>query len=201
LSSRAKRGICTLRRGFALAAVVIASCGKPGPAPVEITADSVARLAVEALSRRDIDSLAALAHPVKGIRFTPFTHVDTTVDRRLTPADLRAEWAKTDSVVWGTQDGSGDPIRLSFRGYFDRYVYDFDALRAPRVARDSAPMGIGNSLYNLREAYPGATIVEFNTPGTDPKYGGMDWRSLWVVLERYQDRWVVIGLVRGAWTT
>jgi hypothetical protein len=62
-------------------------------------------------------------------------------------------------------------------------------------------MGVGNSLYNLREVYPGATIVEFNTPGTDPKYGGMDWRSLWVVLERYQDRWVVVGLVRGAWTT
>ena len=182
-------------------AVAAANCGKPAPAPVEITADSVARLAVDALSRRDIDSLAALSHPVKGIRFTPYTHVDTTVDRRLTPADLRAEWAKTDSVVWGTQDGSGDPIRLSFRGYLDRYVYDFDARRAPRVARDSAPMGIGNSLYNLREAYPGAAIVEFNTPGTDPKYGGMDWRSLWVVLERYQDRWVVVGLVRGAWTT
>jgi hypothetical protein len=194
-------GSAIVRRALPGLLLALAACQKPVPATPEITADSVARLAVDALARRDIDSLAALAHPTKGIRFTPYTYVDTTVDRRLTPAQLRAEWARPDSVLWGTQDGSGDPIRMTFRGYIDRYVYDFDARRAPRVARDSAPMGTGNSLYNLPQIYSGATIVEFNTPGTDPRYGGMDWRSLWVVLERLVDRWVVIGLVRGAWTT
>jgi hypothetical protein len=179
---------------------VLANCGKPAPASVEISPDSTARLAVDALARRDVDALAALAHPVLGIRFTPYTHVDSTSDRRLTPSQLRAEWASPDSMVWGVHDGSGEPIRLSMRQYIDRFVYDFDARRAPRVARDSAPMGTGNSINNLRQAYPGATIVEFNTPGTDPKYGGMDWRSLWIVLERFQDRWVVTGIVHGAWT-
>ena len=61
-------------------------------------------------------------------------------------------------------------------------------------------MGTGNSIYNLRELYPKATIVEFNTPGTDPRYGGMDWRSLWIVMERVDDRWVVVGIVHGSWT-
>jgi hypothetical protein len=147
-----------------------------------------------------MDSLAALAHPTLGIRFTPYTHVDTASDRRLTPDQLRAQWARSDSILWGVQDGSGEPIRLTFREYVDRFVYDFDALHAARIARDSAPMGIGNSLYNLREVYSGDAIVEFNTPGTNPKYSGMDWRSLWIVLRRVDDRWAVVGIVRGAWT-
>jgi len=104
----------------------------------------MAHLAVDALARRDIDSLARLAHPSMGIRFTPYGHVDTAIDRRLSPDELRAQWARPDSIVWGVHDGSGEPIRLSFRQYVDRFVYDFDARRAPRVARDSAPMGTGN---------------------------------------------------------
>ena len=155
---------------------------------------------MDALSRRDIDSLAKLAHPDSGIRFTPYPHVDTAQDRRLTPAQLRAEWAKPDSAIWGVQDGSGEPIRLTFRGYVDRFVYDFDVLHAPRIARDSAPMGTGNAKFNVPQVYSSDAILEFNTPGADPKYGGMDWRSLWIVLRRYSDRWVVIGIVHGAWT-
>lgn len=180
----------------------LAGCDKPAPPkPVEISADSVARLTVEALSRRDIDSVAKLAHPDSGIRFSPYPHVDTTHDRRLTPVQLAAEWAKADSSLWGVRDGSGEPIRVSFRGFVDRFVYDFDVQRAPRVARDSAPMGIGNAKFNVPQVYSSDAIVEFNTPGTNPKYGGMDWRSLWIVLRRYQDRWVVVGIVHGEWTT
>lgn len=162
---------------------------------------AVAREVVWALQRRDIDSLAKLAHPTKGIRFTPYTRVDTATDLRFTREQLTAAWARPDSLLWGSFDGTGDPMRLTFRQYFDRFVYDFDAVRAPRVARDSAPMGIGNSIYNLREVYPGATIVEFNSPGTDPKYGGMDWRSLWVVLERVGEEYRVVGIIHGSWTT
>jgi hypothetical protein len=155
---------------------------------------------VDALARRDIDSLARLAHPTAGIRFTPYPHVDTTSDRRLTPAELRAEWPRPDSTNWGVHDGSGEPIRLSLREYVDRFVYDFDARHAPRVARDSAPMGTGNARFNVPQVYPSDAIVEFHTPGTDPRYGGMDWRSLWVVLRRYNDRWTVVAIVHGAWT-
>lgn len=192
-----------LSRFIGLALTTIAACTNRDPAPLPATPDAttVARAVVAALQRRDIDSVARLAHPTKGIRFTPYTRVDTLTDRRFTPSQLTAQWGKTDSLLWGSFDGTGDPMRLTFRQYFDKFVYDFDAVRAPRVARDSAPMGIGNSIYNLREAYPEATIVEFNSPGMDPKYGGMDWRSLWIVLERVDDAYRVVGIVHGSWTT
>jgi hypothetical protein len=180
--------------------IALAACGTRASTTPAITADSLAQEAVAALSRRDLDSLATLVHPTKGIRFTPYTRVDTTSDRRFSPEQLRAQWLRPDSLLWGSFDGTGDPIRLSFRQYVDKFVYDFDVARAPRVVRDSAPMGTGNSIYNLREVYPESAIVEFNTPGTDPRYGGMDWRSLWIVMERVEDRWTVVGIVHGSWT-
>jgi hypothetical protein len=185
-----------------LAATILTGCATAEIAPgAEVSPVSVARDVVAALERRDIEYLAAAVHPTKGIRFTPYTHADTTVDRRFTSDQLRAHWASPDSLLWGSFDGTGDPMRLSFAQYFNRFVYDFDVIRAPRVARDSAPMGIGNSLYNLPAVYKGATIVEFNTPGTDPRYGGMDWRSLWIVLEMVGGQWRVVGVVHGSWTT
>lgn len=197
----------TLTAGLALAlmagcrSVEKAADSTVATAPDPVSADSVARLVVGALGRRDIARVASFAHPGKGIRFTPYTRVDPATDRVFSADELRARWASPDSILWGSFDGTGDPMRLTFRQYFDRFVYDFDFARAPRVARDSAPMGIGNSIYNLREAYPGATIVEFNSPGVDPKYGGMDWRSLWIIFERVGGEWRVIGVVHGSWTT
>lgn len=169
------------------------SCTRPTP-------EAVGKHVVAALRARDLATVAELAHPQKGIRFTPYTHVDTARDRRLTREQLQSQWKSADSLVWGESDGTGDPIRLSFTQYFEKFVHDFDVAASPRVARDSAPMGIGNSLNNIRAVYPAAAIIEYNTPGTDPRYGGMDWRSLWVVLEKVGKHWYVVGLVHGSWT-
>lgn len=185
--------------------LLLAGCGgSPRPAADSArtieTPDAVAREVAAAIVRRDIDALATRAHPTTGIRFTPYSHVDTITDRRLGADSLRALWTRPDSLPWGAYDGSGEPIRLTLRQYFEKFVADFDVAHAPRVARDSAPMGTGNTINNVRQAYPAATIVQFYSPGTDPKYGGMDWRSLWIALERIGDRWVVVGIVHGAWT-
>jgi hypothetical protein len=184
-----------LRASFVILGVACATTPEPAESP-----DAAARRVAAAMTARDIEALAAAAHPTKGIRFTPYTRVDTLEDRRLGADEMRAGWASADSTLWGSYDGSGAPIRLTFREYFDRFVRDFDVAAAPRVASDSAPMGTGNAINNVREAYPGAVVVEFHAPGTDPRYGGMDWRSLWIVLEKSGDRWYVVALVHGGWT-
>jgi hypothetical protein len=181
----------------------LAACARPDAkeAAPPVLPDSVVSRALDALQRRDVEQLAALAHPSTGIRFTPYTRVDTVRDRRFTAAELRAQWNRPDSLLWGEFDGSGDPMRMTMAQYFNRFVADTDFAKAPRVARDSAPMGVGNSIYNLPEVYRGATIVEHNIPGTDPRYGGMDWRSLWLVFERVGAAWHLVGVVHGSWTT
>jgi len=32
--------------------------------------------------------------------------------------------------IWGEYDGSGDPIKLTFAQYFDKFVYDHDFANA-----------------------------------------------------------------------
>src|SRR3982751_6854452 len=73
------------------------ACTRPKPDPVDTVAtsnqvaatteespDSVARRVADAISRRDIQALADLVHPQKGVRFSPYPHVDTMADRRIT---------------------------------------------------------------------------------------------------------------------
>ena len=154
-----------------------------------------------ALRSKDGAALAPLIHPEKGIRFTPYTRVDPTTDRHFSRDDLAKAWSSPDSLLWGSFDGSGEPIRLSVREYLARFGNDLPSGRPIRTARDSEPMGTGNAINNVRAAYPGATVIEYYNPGVDPKYGGMDWRSVWIVLERSGPDWYVTGVVHGSWTT
>lgn len=145
--------------------------------------------------------LAAFVHPAKGVRFSPYGYVDTASDLRFTAAEVARLRNDDRARLWGSFDGSGDPMQLTFADYHRRFVYDFDFLRAPKVAVDSAPMGTGNSLDNRRQVYPMASIVEYHSPGVDPQHGEMDWRSLWLVLERVGNEWFLVGVVHGSWTS
>lgn len=193
---------------FAMAAALACSApprdqpapGSP-PGTADASPDTVAARAVRALRAETADSFVALVHPEKGVRFTPYTHVDSATDRRFTRDALRAAWRRPDSLLWGAYDGSGEPMRLSLRQYLDKFGGVFPAGAPLRIARDSEPMGTGNSLNNIRAAYPRATIIEYHTDGHDPRYGGMDWRSLWIVMEMRGSEWYVTGVVHGSWTT
>ena len=96
--------------------------------------------------------------------------------------------------------GSGESIRLTFPRYHARFVYNADFEHAPRTAVDSLPLQHGNTPSNLPEVYPGARWIEFHFPGIDPKYGGVDWSSLWLVFEPVGTRWYLVGIVHGSWT-
>ena len=99
----------------------------PTPAPVEAAVIEVrpsktrttitprAAAVISALKAHDMVALAKLAHPSKGVRFTPYLNVSAKSDKRFTPAQLRTLWSSKTQFVWGMHDGSGAPIRLTFR--------------------------------------------------------------------------------------
>jgi hypothetical protein len=51
----------------------------------------------------------------------------------------------------------------------------------------------GNMINNIEDAYSEAVSVEYHFPGFDPKYEGMDWESLKLVLSKA----VIIGISWG----
>ncbi len=200
---------------FSLALV---ACGTPPPAgssdtgtppPVEeaqgpITANrgdrgSVADAILESIARHDWQTLSTFAAPA-GVRFTPFTHVNPLTDQTLAPADIANFETDTSSKTWGTTEGSGEPIVMTNMEYLNRYVWDHDYRTAPDVIWNE-PQTHGSVIDNVQDEYPGASTVEYHFPGFDDQYGGMDWRSLRLVLAQGDDgNYVLYGVIHDEWT-
>jgi hypothetical protein len=151
------------------------------------------------LKNKDLRSFSGYFEKDMAIRFSPYGYVDTASDLRFSRAAFDSLVASGAAVVWGSQDGSGDPIRLSASAYFDKYVYNADFLRAEKMAIDSF-IGQGNSLNNLKKIYPGSRFVEYHFSGFDKKYGGMDWTSLRLVFKEVDRSYKLIAIVHDQWT-
>jgi hypothetical protein len=100
---------------------------------------------------------------------------------------------------WGVFDGSGEPIEMTFLDYYARFIYDAD-FAWPAAVGFNEIVGAGNTINNLAEVYPQAQVVEFHLPGSDPRFGGLDWRSLRLALEQVGDTWYLVAVVHDEWT-
>ncbi len=171
---------------------------------VEVTASALpcatsrdcALTAIKALMRRDSAEFASYVDPRTCVRFSPYSYVDAS-DVCLRAGKLRDAFADPQVRHWGSYDGSGEPIDLTFEEYAARFVVDID------IAKTTArPETLGeNTVDNASTFYgPDATIIELYTPPSDPKLGGMDWRSLRIVMERDNQRYYVVGIIHAEWT-
>ena len=214
---------CRLLASVFLIVTLAFACGNKGPktpspaiaspAPLSVaSADSQAsafeqqeriiRIAfdvVQTLKRKDMERLAQFAHPDKGVRFSSSSSIDLIKDLRFSPNEVRSLLQDTTALIWGTADGTGDPIRLSFNSYYKRYVYDTDFANADSIATNRF-ISESNTVNNLKESYPDAVILEYYRKGTNPSYAGMDWSSLYLVLERISARWYLTGIAHNRWT-
>lgn len=154
---------------------------------------------LEALKAQDYTALAQLVHPQRGVTLTPYSTVDPARDNVLTPSGVAGLTASQEVSIWGLYDGSGNPIRCTGAEYFNRYVFNADYTRAPRVGIDTVLIS-GNALENVAAAYPDGRFVEYHFPGIDPNLEGFDWCSLKLVFEVWDNDWYLVGLIHGEWT-
>lgn len=173
--------------------------GRLTPAAAKKIIAARSQQVLRAIRRRDIRQLSSFVHPTKGLRFSPYVYVQQG-DRMFTRWQVGTLFRNNRRYLWGEQDGSGDPIRLTARQFFNRYIYDKDFLRA-RAVNYNTVAGRGNTTNNVLDFYPQAITVEYYLPGTNPRYGGMDWGSLWLVFEKMGNQWYLVGLVSDEWTT
>ncbi|MCC6365549.1 MAG: hypothetical protein IT165_18705 [Bryobacterales bacterium] len=155
---------------------------------------------VQALKLRDMNALAAFVHPVQGVRFSPYAFLDKGSNVRMTAAATRQAFGETQKRLWGTFDGTGAPIRMTFAEYYRRFLYDHDYAAAPKMLYDSPPAVKGNTHDNSREEYPNAIIVEFHFPGFQAEREGMDYVSLRLVFSEHRGAWYLVYLIHDQWT-
>ena len=159
-----------------------------------------AKSVIQALKAGNIAKFSTFVHPQKGVRFSPYASVLLDQDRVIRKNQLAPLWASAKLYRWGEYDGSGDPIRLSFRKYHRRFIFDHDFSHAESVNYNPASMGHGNTPNNIQAVYPKSIAVGYHFSGFDPKVSGMDWSSLWLVFEKKGSEWYLVGIVHDEWT-
>lgn len=154
---------------------------------------------VNSIKDKDFQKLSSFIHPDKGLRFSPYDYIDTETSKVFTVEEVK-ELGNNDQVyVWGNYDGTGDPIELNFNDYYERFIYDADFAN-PQIIGNDVAVSYGNAIDNTKEIYPDSHFIELHFKGLDPKYEGMDWRSLKLVFEQEGGNWYLVAIVHGEWT-
>lgn len=172
-------------------------------APVAEAREIIARRAssaIELLKQRNLRELSRLVHPVKGVRFSPYAFLHRKANVSFTAATLPGALQETRQRVWGTYDGSGATIRLTFAEYYKRFIYDRDFATASKTSYNGGPIVQGNTHDNSFEEYPNAIIVEYHKPGVQPEQEGTDWASLRLIFEQHRGAWYLVHVVHDQWT-
>ena len=155
---------------------------------------------IEIMANYDIATLNAFVSPVRGVRFSPYAYVNENDDILFFPGNgLINLFNDPTEHIWGSYDGSGEPIELTFSDYYMRFVYDQDFANPHMIGINQA-IGTGNTLNNLTDVYPNDAFVEFHFTGFDPQYEGIDWRSLTLVFNNDNGTWYLVGIVHSEWT-
>jgi hypothetical protein len=185
------------------AAGIAATATLPAPPASTLTADeqavkALADQVILALKNKDMTAMAALVDPAKGVRFSPYANIQEK-DRRYMPNTLKRAFADPQKYLWGHFDGSGLPIEMTFKQYYEKFVYDKDFAGAPSINVNQS-LAQGNTIDNLAEFYPGAVFVEYYFPGFDPQYSGMDWEALRLAFQQDKGQWRLVGIIHDQWT-
>lgn len=173
----------------------------PTPTPTEtppLTLEEAADEVINALAARDLEKVAEFVHPEMGVRLSPYTYVEED-HLVFMPEDLPGLVGSDQVYLWGAYDGTGDPIELTFDGYYERFLYSADFANPEAMAVDEE-LGWSSMINNITEFYPGASFVEYHFSGFNPDYGGMDWVSLRLVFIQEDGVWFLVGMVNDQWT-
>lgn len=163
--------------------------------------EEAASTVMNALRNKDMNQLAAWVHSEKGLRFSPYAHVDTKNDLVFNKDEVEGLMKDSTKRVWRTFAGSGDLIELTFADYYKRFVYDADFIQTAEIAVNKG-LGQGTMINNLNEVYPKDQydFVEYHIAGIDPSVEGMDWRSLRLVFEKIGEDHALVGIIHDQWT-
>ncbi len=154
---------------------------------------------LNSIKEKEYQSVANHIHPTLGVRFSSYATVNVNNDVVVKSAELVKIMKNNAKIFWGSYDGTGDPIDLNAKEYFEEFVYDVDFVNAENVTVNQSS-ATGNSINNIATVYPECDYVENYFSGFDKKYGGMDWRALRLIFQKEGNRYYLVGIVHDQWT-
>lgn len=161
--------------------------------------EEVSNELINAISIKDFKTVSKFTHPVKGVRFTPYTNVSLEQDIVFSQEEIKDFFNNRNVYIWGYYDGIGDEISLTPSQYYEKFIYTENFVNAEDVGYNEV-LSSGNMIENQFEIYDNAIVVEYYFPGFNPDYAGMDWESLRLVFEQYENDWKLVGIIHNQWT-
>ena len=162
-----------------------------------VVADAALQV-LNALRDGDMVRLAQWVHPEKGVAFVPATFI-SELNPVFSAEETAKLWENENNYLWGIESGSGEEIQMDFRSFYEQYLFPVDFLFADAVGYDTNIM-TGGAIDNSRDVFPDSKFVEYHFDGFDPDFGGLDFRTLRIVLEPIGDRYYVVAIVNNEWS-
>ncbi len=169
------------------------------PAIAKELIQEVTKDVIKAIALKDVELLASNVHPVKGVRLSPYTYVSIDKDIILSREEMNEFFINKEEYLFGVYDGIGDDIRLTLSDYYNEFIYPVDYMNAEQIGYNEI-LSKGNMINNQFEIYKDAIVVEYYFSGFKEEYGGADWKSLRLVYEEYEGKWVLVGIIHNQWT-
>ncbi len=166
----------------------------------ELPEDLIAlgQLVLAALQSYDYNLLADLVNPDHCLRFSPYSYLAEN-NLIFCPEEVGNLIASDEKYTWGEYDGIGNPIIMTVPEYHQEFVYDSNYIN-PDTVGFNVEVSSGNAINNIADIYPGGVMIEYYFSGFDPQYGGMDWRSIRLVLIQDNHTWYLAAIIHGEWT-
>lgn len=169
--------------------------------------DSKAKETLSALKTKNFEKLASIIHPQKGIRFEPYS-AENFDGASFSALEFKQILHSREKILWGTYDGSGEPIEATFNEYYQKFIYshDFAALQpVDSVSMEYWKKNLKNSLSvyvpgnNWEKNYPDARVFYYSWP--DPEYGDGQgsWGALALVFEMKNNEWYLSAIGHDQW--
>ncbi len=133
-----------------------------------------------------------------GILLAPYGNIDTLRNIHLSPIQFTTLAKSKNKMRWGFADGTGEPIELTLRDYFKKFVYDVDFIKAEKISVNNV-IDPDPGVRNIETIYPNASYVQFYFPGFKKEYDGMDWRSLTLVFKTKHNKLYLVAIVHDQW--
>jgi len=163
------------------------------------TIEETSNKIIRAISTKDSEAILEFVHPVKGVRFTPYTYVSIENDVVFNKEEVKNFFNDQTVHTWGFYDGKGDNISLTSSQYYDKFIYTADFINAEDIGYNEV-LSRGNMTENQFEVYNNAIVVEYYFSGFNPDFAGIDWQSLRLVFEQYEGDWKLVGIIHNQWT-
>lgn len=163
-----------------------------------LTPEEISNELVEAIKNEDMATVGSFVHSEKGLLFSPYVYVDDEAVI-IEQADIENLLDADEVLTWGVYDGKGTPIELTPADYFEEFL-DMTPYEEPDEILINDLQNRGNTVNNVGEKFPNATIIEYYDDGSE-EYGGIDWSSVLFVYEEDADGVNhLIAIIRDMWT-